>query len=59
MSQACLKVEAKRAPPQEPRHKRFWRDKVITFSEVDAVPMMMPNSNALVINVVVAKRKVR
>lgn len=56
--QKRLKAEARRVLPQEPVQKRFWREKVIIFSELNAVPPIMPQSHTLVISMIVANHEV-
>lgn len=58
ISQASLKIKARRPPPEEPIHKQFKRDEVITFSELDTVPDIMSHSDALVIKMILGNKEV-
>lgn len=59
ISKAALKAEARRVPLQEPVQERFRKDEVITFSEADAVTPIMPQSDALVVSVIMANHEVK
>lgn len=54
-----MKAKAQRVPSHEPIQKKFRKDGVITFSESDAVPPIMPKLDALVISMIVANHEVK
>lgn len=59
MSQAAIKAEARRVPPQEPIQKRLKPTETITLSEEDAVPTVTPHTDALVVKALIANKEVR
>lgn len=54
-----LKAKTREVPPQELVQKSFRRDEIITISEFDMVPPIMPQSDVVVMSLIVANHEVR
>lgn len=58
ITQAMLKAKLRKVPPQEPIPKRSRKDEIITFSESNMVPLILPQLDVLVFSLVVANHEI-